>query len=158
MNHCWGAKSHIQTHSLPQIARLNGLPERAQVWFGTGNKEHQQIIEQTEAFLNAYGLSRFAPFPYSPADLPIKDLAGYRQRGEHDESPMIFYTFPATFEKEIACGFNAKQFAEVLKKAGMLTPPNSGRGYQRKSPRIQGRQINVYVLNYQPGDYNSSEE
>lgn len=25
--------SHIQTHSLPQIARLNGLPERAQVWF-----------------------------------------------------------------------------------------------------------------------------
>ena len=126
--------------------------------FGTGNKEHQQIIEQTEAFLNAYGLSRFAPFPYSPADLPIKDLAGYRQRGEHDESPMIFYTFPATFEKEIACGFNAKQFAEVLKKAGMLTPPNSGRGYQRKSPRIQGRQINVYVLNYQPGDYNSSEE
>ncbi|MGC6766742.1 hypothetical protein ACP0GL_25260, partial [Escherichia coli] len=88
----------------------------------------------------------------------IKDLAGYRQRGEHDESPMIFYTFPATFEKEIACGFNAKQFAEVLKKAGMLTPPNSGRGYQRKSPRIQGRQINVYVLNYQPGDYNSSEE
>lgn len=48
--------------------------------FGTGNKEHQQIIEQTEAFLNAYGLSRFAPFPYSPADLPIKELAGYRRR------------------------------------------------------------------------------
>ena len=112
--------------------------------FGTGNKEHQQIIEQTEAFLNAYGLSRFAPFPYSPADLPIKELAGYRRRqGEHDESPISFYTFPATFEKEIAAGFNHKQFAEVLKRAGMLTPPSSGRGYQRKSPRIQGRQINV---------------
>ncbi|AUV02452.1 DNA primase [Enterobacteriaceae bacterium ENNIH1] len=118
--------------------------------FGTGNKEHQQIVEQTEAFLNAHGLSRFAPFPYSPADLPIRDLAGYRQRGGHDESPMIFYTFPATFEKEIAAGFNAKQFAEVLKNAGMLTPPKSGRGYQRKSPRIEGRQINVYVLSYQP--------
>lgn len=26
-------KSHIQTHSLLQIARLNGLPGRAQVWF-----------------------------------------------------------------------------------------------------------------------------
>ncbi|HFN1071657.1 TPA: DUF927 domain-containing protein, partial [Klebsiella pneumoniae] len=89
--------------------------------FGTGNKEHQQIIEQTEAFLNAYGLSRFAPFPYSPADLPIKELAGYRRRqGEHDESPISFYTFPATFEKEIAAGFNHKQFAEVLKRAGML--------------------------------------
>lgn len=118
--------------------------------FGTGNKEHQQIVEQTEAFLNAHGLSRFAPFPYNPADLPIRDLAGYRQRGGHDESPMIFYTFPATFEKEIAAGFNAKQFAEVLKNAGMLTPPKSGRGYQRKSPRIEGRQINVYVLSYQP--------
>ncbi|EBF6656660.1 TPA: DUF927 domain-containing protein [Salmonella enterica subsp. enterica serovar Infantis] len=126
--------------------------------FGTGNREHQQIVEQTEAFLNAHGLSRFAPFPYSPADMPIRELAGYRQRGEHDESPMIFYTFPATFEREIAAGFNAKQFAEVLKNAGMLTPPNSGRGYQRKSPRIEGRQINVYVLNYQPGDYSQPEE
>ncbi|HCI7532953.1 TPA: DUF927 domain-containing protein [Klebsiella pneumoniae] len=127
--------------------------------FGTGNKEHQQIIEQTEAFLNAYGLSRFAPFPYSPADLPIKELAGYRRRqGERDESPISFYTFPATFEKEIAAGFNHKQFAEVLKRAGMLTPPSSGRGYQRKSPRIQGRQINVYVLNYLPEDYNQPEE
>lgn len=126
--------------------------------FGTGNREHQQIIEQTEAFLNAYGLSRFAPFPYSPADLPIKDLAGYRQRGEHDESPMIFYTFPATFEKEIAHTFNPKQFAEALKTAGMLTPPGSGRGYQRKSPRIQGRQFNVYVLSYRPEDYSQPEE
>ncbi|MCL7679681.1 hypothetical protein M8369_37670, partial [Klebsiella pneumoniae] len=69
-----------------------------------------------------------------------------------------FYTFPATFEKEIAAGFNHKQFAEVLKRAGMLTPPSSGRGYQRKSPRIQGRQINVYVLNYLPEDYNQPEE
>ena len=127
--------------------------------FGTGNKEHQQIIEQTEAFLNAYGLSRFAPFPYSPADLPIKELAGYRRReGERDESPISFYTFPATFEKEIAAGFNHKQFAEVLKSAGMLTPPSSGRGYQRKSPRIQGRQINVYVLSYLPEDYDQPEE
>jgi putative DNA primase/helicase len=39
----------------------------------------------------------------------------------------------------------------------MLTPPSSGRGYQRKSPRIQG-QINVYVLNYLPEDYNQPEE
>jgi hypothetical protein len=54
---------------------------------------------------------------------------------------MIFYTFPATFEKEIAAGFNAKQFAEVLKNAGMLTPPKSGRGYQRKSPRIEADRL-----------------
>lgn len=118
--------------------------------FGTGNKEHQQIIEQTEAFLNAHGLSRFAPFPYDPGSLPIANLAGYRQKGVHDADPVVFYTFPAAFEKEIAQGFNAKMFAEVLKNAGMLTPPNTGRGYQRKSPRIDGRQINVYVIQYQP--------
>lgn len=118
--------------------------------FGTGNKEHQQIIEQAEAFLNAHGLSRFAPFPYSPADLPIRDLAGYRQKGGNDSDPMIFYTFPTAFEQEIARGFNAGQFAEVLKNAGMLTPPTSDRGYKRKSPRIDGRQIRVYVLNFLP--------
>ncbi|HCJ1011539.1 TPA: DUF927 domain-containing protein [Salmonella enterica] len=118
--------------------------------FGTGSKEQQQIIAQCEAFLNAYGFSRFAPLPYDPRDLPIKDLAGYRQKKGDDESPTIFYTFPAAFEKEIAAGFNAKQFAEALRIAGMLTPPGSGRGYQRKSPRIEGRQINVYVINHMP--------
>ena len=120
--------------------------------FGTGNKEHQQIIEQTEAFLNAYGMSRFAPFPYDPTSLPISNLAGYRQKGGHEADPMVFYTFPAAFEGEIARGFNSRQFAEVLKKAGMLTPPTSGRGFQRKSPRIDGRQIRVYVLQYLPDD------
>ncbi|HHS9549957.1 TPA: DUF927 domain-containing protein [Raoultella planticola] len=120
--------------------------------FGTGNKEHQQIIEQTEAFLNAYGMSRFAPFPYDPSSLPISNMAGYRQKGGRDADPMVFYTFPAAFEGEIARGFNARQFAEVLKKAGMLTPPTSGRGFQRKSPRIDGRQIRVYVLQYLPDD------
>ncbi|HCT1899681.1 TPA: DUF927 domain-containing protein [Klebsiella aerogenes] len=120
--------------------------------FGTGNKEHQQIIEQTEAFLNAYGMSRFAPFPYDPSSLPISNMAGYRQKGGHESDPMVFYTFPAAFEGEIARGFNPRQFAEVLKKAGMLTPPTSGRGFQRKSPRIDGRQIRVYVLQYLPDD------
>lgn len=118
--------------------------------FGTGNKEHQQIIEATEAFLNAYGISRFAPLPYNPQSLPIRDLAGYRDRGKHDCDPMVFYTFPAAFEDEIARGFNAKHFAKALVEAGMLTPPASGRGFQRKSPRIDGRQINVYVIHHLP--------
>lgn len=115
--------------------------------FGTGNKEHQQIIEQCEAFLNAYGLSRFAPLPYDPASLPISNLAGYRKRkSSHDDAPMVFYTFPAAFEKEIAKDFNVTQFARALATAGMLSEPSSGRGYQQKSPRINGRQVNVYVL------------
>ncbi len=118
--------------------------------FGTGNKEHQQVIEQTEGFLNAYGLSRFAPLPYDPQSLPIRDLAGYRDKGKHDRDAMVFYTFPAAFEDEIARGFNVKHFAKALAGAGMLTPPASVRGYQRKSPRIDGRQINVYVIQHMP--------
>jgi hypothetical protein len=62
--------------------------------------------------------------------------------------PDDFLHLPGAFEKEIAQNFNHKQFAEVLKNSGMLTPPTSGRGYQRKSPRIDGRQFNVYVLHY----------
>ncbi|WP_337261248.1 MULTISPECIES: DUF927 domain-containing protein [unclassified Serratia (in: enterobacteria)] len=125
--------------------------------FGTGNKEHQQAIEAAEAFLNAYGLSRFAPLPYDPQSLPIRDLAGYRDRGKHDCDTMVFYTFPAAFEGEIARGFNSKHFAKALVEAGMLTPPASGRGYQRKSPRIDGRQINVYVIHHLP-ESNQPEE
>lgn len=120
--------------------------------FGTGNKEHQQIIAQCEAFLNANGYSRFAPFPYDPQSLPIRDMAGYRASGNHDDDPIVFYTFPSTFEQEIASGFNPKQFARVLVESGMLTPPASGRGYQRKSPRINKRQYNVYVIQYRPED------
>ncbi len=125
--------------------------------FGTGNKEHQQIIAQTESFLNAYGLSRFAPLPYDPRDLPNNNLAGWRQKGGHESDPMVFYTLPATFEKEIASGFNPKQFAEVLKQSGMLKPPANGRGYQRKSPRVGGRQINVFVLNFMPEENDQPE-
>ena len=125
--------------------------------FGTGNKEHKQIVEQTEAFLNAFGLSRFAPLPYSPQDLPIRDLAGYRDKGKHECDPMVFYTFPATFEGEIAKGFNAKHFAKVLVESGMLTPPASNRGFQKKSPRIDGRQINVYVIHHVPESEETEE-
>ncbi|GME35446.1 MULTISPECIES: TOPRIM and DUF927 domain-containing protein [unclassified Pantoea] len=120
--------------------------------FGTGNKEHQQIIAQCEAFLNANGYSRFAPFPYDPQSLPIREMAGFRASGNHEDDPIVFYTFPATFEQEIASGFNPKQFARVLVESGMMTPPASGRGFQRKSPRINKRQYNVYVIQYRPDD------
>lgn len=90
-------------------------------------------------------------------EFPIRDLAGYRDKGKHDSDAMVFYTFPAAFEDEIARGFNSKHFAKVLAGAGMLTLPASGRGYQRKSPRIDGRQINVYVIHHLPEGEQSEE-
>ncbi|GEM_PF-567885 len=118
--------------------------------FGTGNREHRQIIEQTEAFLNAHGRSRYAPLPWSPQDLPVRDLAGYRDKGRQDSDPLVFYTFPATFENEIAAGFNPKQFARVLAEARMLEPGTDR--YKKKAVRVDGRQPVFYVLMYQPED------
>lgn len=126
--------------------------------FGSGNKEREQIIEQAEAFLNANGLSRFAPCPYNPSELPIRELAGYRQRGSHDDDSLTFYVFPSVFRDEIAKGFNCNQFAEVLVNAGMLIPPTSERGFMRKSPRIDGRQIRVYVLKFRPEEHDCHPE
>jgi len=117
--------------------------------FGTGNKEHQQITAQAEAFLNTYGLSRYAPVGYDPRDLPIRELAGYRDKGKHDDEPMVFYTFPATFEAEIARGFNVRHFARVLAQSGMLKPGADGK-HTRKSIRVDGRQPRFYVLMYLP--------
>ena len=51
----------------------------------------------------------------------------------------------------------AVPLARVLVESGMLTPPSSGRGYQRKSPRINKRQYNVYVIQYRPEDESSEE-
>jgi putative DNA primase/helicase len=95
--------------------------------FGTGNKEYKQIIGQAEAFLNSYGLSRFAPVPYDPTSLPISNLAGYRDRKSKRDDSITFYTFPHVFEEEIAKGFNARAFAQVLADAGMLDKPKSER-------------------------------
>ncbi|CAM4349346.1 DUF927 domain-containing protein [Pluralibacter gergoviae] len=126
--------------------------------FGTGNKEHQQIIEQCEAFLNAYGFSRYMPYPEPcPRDLPIKDLAGYRTGSiQNDGDKFVFYTFPATFEKEIAQNFNPKLFAKVLAQSGMLE--SSQDRYKRKAlKRIGGKQHTFYILTYQPEDDDSEE-
>jgi putative DNA primase/helicase len=121
--------------------------------FGTGNREHQQIIEQAEAFLNAYGFSRYQPYPDpDPRDLPIKDLAGYRTGSIQNEGDkFVFYTFPATFEKEISTGFNPKLFAKVLAQSGMLEASQDR--YKRKALRkIGGKQHTFYILTYQPED------
>lgn len=85
-------------------------------------------------------------------------MAGFRASGNHDNDPLVFYTFPAAFEQEVANGFNPKQFARVLVESGTMTQPASGRGYQRKSPRINKRQYNVYVIQYHRPEDAADEE
>lgn len=127
--------------------------------FGTGNKEHQQIIEQAEAFLTAYGFSRYLPYPEPcERDLPIRDLAGYRTGSQRNEGEKFkFYTFPGAFEGEIASGFNPQQFARVLANAGMLEA--GGDRLKKKALRkIGGKQHTFYVLMYSPEDEEGQPE
>lgn len=105
--------------------------------FGTGNKEHQQIIEQCEAFLNAYGMSRFAPLDYDPRDLPIHELYGYRDKGGESDEPVLFYVLPAPFRDQLAKGFNKDTAARILSEAGMLKKSNSVKGWQIRMPRLR---------------------
>ncbi|WP_196303886.1 hypothetical protein [Yersinia pseudotuberculosis] len=104
--------------------------------FGTGNKEIEQIIEQAEAFLSAYGMSRFAPLPYDPESLPIRDLAGYRESKSYGD-PVTFYVLPATFKGEMAKGFDSAQFAKTLNESGRLKKPANVNGYQTFTPRLK---------------------
>lgn len=105
--------------------------------FGTGNKEHQQIIEQCEAFLNAYGMSRFAPLDYDPRDLPIHELYGYRDKGGESDEPVLFYVLPAPFRDQLAKGFNKDTAARILCEAGMLKKSTSVKGWQIRMPRLR---------------------
>lgn len=105
--------------------------------FGTGNKEHQQIIEQCEAFLNAYGMSRFAPLDYDPRDLPIHELYGYRDKGGESDEPVLFYVLPAPFRDQLAKGFNKDTAARILSEAGMLKKSTSVKGWQIRMPRLR---------------------
>lgn len=122
--------------------------------FGTGNKEHQQIIEQCEAFLNAYGIGRFAPLNYDPRDMPISDLMGYRDSGEQFDDPMLFYVLPDPFKKHVAGMHNKDVAARILHEAGMLRKPPNGKNWQIRTPRL--KHLNnarpwTYVLLFAPG-------
>lgn len=56
----------------------------------------------------------------------------------------------AALECCMAQPFGSIPSLRSLSRQESLTPPASGRGYQRKSPRIDGRQINVYVIQHMP--------
>lgn len=112
--------------------------------FGMGNREAKAWVEQADAFLHQFGYSRYLPHPNpDPRDLPIKDLAGYRVKKPGADT-LVFHTFPAVFNNEIATGANAAAFAQVLADVGMLDKP--AKGITRKSLRIDGKQPRFVVL------------
>ena len=124
------------------------------VWiaeFGTGNKEHEQIIEQATAFLMANSVSRFIPVDFDElSQLNVHNLAGYKDKGtQQTGEPIVFYVLPGPFRDELARGFDVNQAARVLYEAGMLKKPASGKGWQTRTPRIRhmnNRQLRAYAV------------
>ncbi|EAP0944964.1 DUF927 domain-containing protein [Salmonella enterica] len=124
------------------------------VWvaeFGTGNKEHEQIIEQATAFLMSNSISRFVPVDFDElSQLSVHNLAGYKDKGSRESGePVTFYVLPAPFKSEVAKDFDVNKAASTLYKAGMLKVPRSGKGWQVKTPRIKhinNRQLRAYAL------------
>lgn len=118
--------------------------------FGTANKEHQQIREQTEAFLDRFGLNRYAPEPYTYDHSTISNLAGYRKDTSDipNNSGLIhFYTFPDVFETEVSEGFEPKMFARVLAESGMLKKAANG-GFKVQGMKHNGSPRKYYVVMY----------
>ncbi|MDT0205775.1 DUF927 domain-containing protein [Serratia marcescens] len=112
--------------------------------FGMGNREAKAWVEQAEAFLQRFGYSRYLPHPHTdPRDLPIRDLAGYREERPGLET-LIFHTYPSVFRDEIAAGANPVAFAQALADAGMLDKP--AKGMTKKTLRIDGKQPRFVVL------------
>ncbi|CAM3650317.1 DUF927 domain-containing protein [Xenorhabdus thuongxuanensis] len=118
--------------------------------FGTANKEHQQIREQAEAFLDRFGLSRYAPEPYTYDHAIISNLAGYRKDTSdipNNGGIIHFYTFPDVFENEVSETFDTKMFARVLAESGMLRKATNG-GFKVQGMKHNGSPRKYYVLMY----------
>ncbi|PHM69313.1 DUF927 domain-containing protein [Xenorhabdus sp. KJ12.1] len=118
--------------------------------FGTANKEHQQIREQTEAFLDRFGLNRYAPEPYTYDHATISNLAGYRKDTSdipNNGGLIHFYTFPDVFETEVSEGFEPKMFARVLAESGMLKKAANG-GFKVQGMKHNGSSRKYYVVMY----------
>ncbi|WP_409339890.1 DUF927 domain-containing protein [Lelliottia wanjuensis] len=124
------------------------------VWiaeFGTGNKEHEQIIEQATAFLMANSISRFIPVDFDElSQLNVHNLAGYKDKGTQQAGePITFYILPGPFKDEVTRGFDVNQAARALYEAGMLKKPTSGKSWQNRTPRIRhmnNRQLRAYAV------------
>lgn len=64
-------------------------------------------------------------------------LHRYRNKGNHNDDPVLFYVLPAVFRTEVARGFDSGQFARTLCEAGILKKSPSDKGYQTLTPRLR---------------------
>ncbi|ENI8006289.1 DUF927 domain-containing protein [Escherichia coli] len=127
--------------------------------FGTGNKDHEQIIYQATEFINRYGESNFLPLPADPERAKIQHLYGYRTAFyEKEKRATDYYVFRSVFEEEIAKGFNKNTAAAVLYHLGWLKKSKSEEGWTSRTPRLEhkgGKRERVYHIHI---DFSAEDE
>ena len=109
----------------------------------TGNAEHHQITQAVLDFIDRHGESRFSDAS-GPLDdrqqAMVRDRAGWWQSvGDGKE-----YLFTTSGMREALKGFDFDRALKVLRLAGLMDAPTSGKA--SKSKRIHGRFVRVYVV------------
>lgn len=115
--------------------------------YGTGNREHGQLIEMVENFL-LMNESRFDIITNSDEfDIPTEKArrAGWLAMNGAPDGRSVYYVLPAVFKAEAIPGKPPTQSLKVLHAEGLLMKkdPNS---YQSLTPRINGQQHRTYAL------------
>lgn len=116
--------------------------------YGTGNREHGQLVEMVENFL-LMNESRFDIITNSTDEFDIPTdkarRAGWLAMNGAPDGRSIYYVLPAVFKAETIPGKPPTQSLKVLHAEGLLMKkdPNS---YQSLTPRINGQQHRTYAL------------
>lgn len=105
---------------------------------GKGPAEVTEGIARVRAFLEAHGMSRFEPAwetdaTGQPVESRTINRVGFRRKDALDQ--WEFYAMAEGF-KEMTKGFNSKELAAELVKAGMLLADNNGK--TSKSVKVPG--------------------
>lgn len=141
-----------------ELARLYGIvpwPERAakdaaaacfRAWLaqrqgGAGSAEEAALLAQVRAFFELHGESRFSSFERAERGDDHAPRTSQRAgfvRDTTDQGPIgrVFFVFPEVFRREVVAGYDPREAAAVLVRAGLLRPEGPGR-YTRKE-RIPG--------------------
>lgn len=109
----------------------------------SGNAEHHQITQAVLDFIDRHGESRFSdatgPFDDRQQAM-VRERAGWWQ----STGDGIEYLFTTSGMREALKGFDFDRALKVLRMAGLLDAPTSGKS--SKSKRIHGRFVRVYVV------------
>jgi putative DNA primase/helicase len=107
---------------------------------GVGNFEDKRLMDQTRAFFDLHGCSRFFDLD-SFQEQKINNMAGYKRVLPEKT---VFYVFTSTFKNEICKGFARDQAIEILKKNGILTFGDKNECYQQKATPHGNKRVYVF--------------